>query len=71
VLEHVGSIILRYLPFPNFHKVWDELLLEEIHMYSTDPLATPNGALHQRCAPGSQATILHTVSPTQRWQQWQ
>jgi hypothetical protein len=33
--EHVGSIILRYSPFPNFLKVQDDLLLEEIHMDST------------------------------------
>jgi hypothetical protein len=31
----------------------------------------PNGALQQCCAPDSQATILHTVSPAQRWQQRQ
>jgi hypothetical protein len=30
--EHVGSIIRRYSPFPNFLKVRDDLLLEEIHM---------------------------------------
>jgi hypothetical protein len=68
--EHVGSIIRCYLPFLNFLKVRDDLLVEEIHMDSTDPSAAPTGALHQRCAPGSQATILHAVSPTQRWQQW-
>jgi hypothetical protein len=33
--EHVGSIIWRYSPFPNFLKVWDDLLPEEIHMDST------------------------------------
>jgi hypothetical protein len=39
--EHVGSIIRRYLPHLNFLKVRDDLLLEEIHMDSTGPLAAP------------------------------
>jgi hypothetical protein len=38
--EHVGSITRRYSPFPNFLKVRDDLLLEEIHMDSIGPLAT-------------------------------
>jgi hypothetical protein len=37
--EHVGSIIRRYSPFPNFLKVWDDLLLEELHMDNTEPPA--------------------------------
>jgi hypothetical protein len=37
--EHVGSIIRRYSPFPNFSKVWDDLLLKELHMDSTGPPA--------------------------------
>jgi hypothetical protein len=37
--EHVGSIIQRYSPFLNFLKIWDDMLLEEIHMDSTGPLA--------------------------------
>jgi hypothetical protein len=40
-LEHVGSIIRRYSPFPNFLKVQDDLLLEEIHMDSTRPPVAP------------------------------
>jgi hypothetical protein len=39
--EHVGSIIRLYSPFLNFLKVRDDLLLEEIHMDSTGPLAAP------------------------------
>jgi hypothetical protein len=39
--EHVSSIIRRYLPFTNFLKVQDDLLLEELHMDSTGPPATP------------------------------
>jgi hypothetical protein len=37
--KHVGSIIWRYSPFLNFLKVQDDLLLEEIHMDSTEPPA--------------------------------
>jgi hypothetical protein len=39
--EHVGSIIRHYSPFLNLLKVWDDLLLEEIHMDSIGPLAAP------------------------------
>jgi hypothetical protein len=39
--EHMSSIIRRYSPFLNFLKVRDDLLLEEIHMDSTGPPATP------------------------------
>jgi hypothetical protein len=41
LFEHVGSIIRRYSPFLNFLKVRDDLLLEEIHMDSTEPPAAP------------------------------
>jgi hypothetical protein len=37
----VGSIIRCYSPFTNFLKVWDDLLMEELHMDSTGPPATP------------------------------
>jgi hypothetical protein len=39
--EHVGSIIRRYLSFPNFLKVQDDLLREELHIDSTGPPAAP------------------------------
>jgi hypothetical protein len=39
--EHVGSIIRCYSPFPNFLKVRDDLILEEIHMDSTGHSAAP------------------------------
>jgi hypothetical protein len=39
--EHVGSIIQHYSSFPNFFKVQDDLLLEEIHIDSIEPPATP------------------------------
>jgi hypothetical protein len=48
--EYVGSIIWRYSPFPNFEKVRDDLLLEEIHMDSTDPSATRT-TLYTNAAP--------------------
>jgi hypothetical protein len=48
--EHVGSIIRCYLPFLNFLKVRDDLLVEEIHMDSTDPSAAPT-ALYTNAAP--------------------
>jgi hypothetical protein len=48
--EHVGSIIWRYSPFPNFLKVRDDLLLEEIHMDSTDPSTAPT-TLYTNAAP--------------------
>jgi hypothetical protein len=48
--KHVGSIIQRYSPFPNFLKVQNDLLLEEIHMDSTCPSAAPT-ALYTNAAP--------------------
>jgi hypothetical protein len=39
--EHVGSIIRCYSPCSNFLKVWDALLLEEIHMDNTGPPIAP------------------------------
>jgi hypothetical protein len=39
--EHVGYIIRCYSPFPNFLQVRNDLLLEEIHMDSTDPSTAP------------------------------
>jgi uncharacterized membrane protein YgcG len=38
--EHMGYIIQRYSSFPNFLKVQDDLLLEEIHMDSTGAAPT-------------------------------
>jgi hypothetical protein len=48
--EHVGSIIRCYSPFLNFIKVWNNLLLEEIHMDSTSPPAAPM-ALYTNATP--------------------
>jgi hypothetical protein len=46
----VGSIIRCYSSFPPFLKVRDNLLLEEIHMDSTDPSAAPT-ALYTNATP--------------------
>jgi hypothetical protein len=37
--EHLGAIIRRYTPFPSFLKVWDDLILEELHLDSSGPPA--------------------------------
>jgi hypothetical protein len=51
--EHVGSIIRRYSPFPNFLKVRDDLLLEEIHMDSTGPPAAPTALYTNAASPAA------------------
>jgi hypothetical protein len=48
--EHVGSIIRCFSPFLNILKVRDDLLLEQIHMDSTDPSAVPM-TLYTNAAP--------------------
>jgi hypothetical protein len=37
--EHLSAIIRRYTPFPSFLKVWDDLILEELHLDSSGPPA--------------------------------
>jgi hypothetical protein len=59
--EHVGSIIRRYSPFPNFLKFWDDLLLEEIHMDSTGPPAAPT-ALYTNVASSAAKPPFYTLS---------
>jgi hypothetical protein len=49
--EHVGSIIRRYSLFSNFLKVRDDLLLEEIHVDSTGPPATPTALYTNTASP--------------------
>jgi hypothetical protein len=51
--EHVGSIIRRYSPFMNFLKVQDDLLLEEIHMYSVRPPAAPTTLYTNAASPAA------------------
>jgi hypothetical protein len=48
--EHVGSIIQCYSSFPNFLKVQNDLLLEEIYMDSAGPSTTPT-TLYTNVAP--------------------
>jgi hypothetical protein len=51
--EHVSSIIRRYSPFLNFLKVWDDMLLEELHMDSTGPPATPTALYTNIASPAA------------------
>jgi hypothetical protein len=60
--EHVGSIIWRYSPFLNFLKVWDDLLLEEIHMDSTGPPAAPT-ALYTNAVSPAVKPLSETTAP--------
>jgi hypothetical protein len=60
--EHVGSIIRCYSPFPNFLKVRDDLLLEEIHMDSTGPPVAPT-ALYTNVASLAAKPPSSTSSP--------
>jgi hypothetical protein len=47
--EHVGAIIRHYSSFLNFLKVWDDLVLEEILLDTSDPAAAPT-ALYSNSA---------------------
>jgi hypothetical protein len=49
----VGSIIRRYSPFPNFLKVRDDLLLEEIHMDSIGPPTAPTALYTNAASPAA------------------
>jgi hypothetical protein len=51
--EHVGSIIRRYSPFPNFLKVRDDLLLEELHMDSIRLPAAPTALYTNIASPAA------------------
>jgi hypothetical protein len=51
--KHVGSIIRCYSLFSNFLKVRDDLLLEEIHMDSTGPLAAPTALYTNVASPAA------------------
>jgi hypothetical protein len=39
--DHLLVIITRSMPFPTFHKVWDELVLEEITLGPDTPVCVP------------------------------
>jgi hypothetical protein len=51
--EHVGSIIRRYSLFPNFLKVRNNLLLEEIHMDNTGHPAAPMALYTNAASPAT------------------
>jgi hypothetical protein len=59
--EHVGSIIQCYSPFLNFLKVQDGLLLEELHMDSTEPPVAPT-ALYTNIASPAAKSVSSTPS---------
>jgi hypothetical protein len=48
--EHLGAIIRHSSPFPNFLKVRDDLLLEEIHLDNAGPPVAPT-ALYTSTTP--------------------
>jgi nitrogen fixation/metabolism regulation signal transduction histidine kinase len=50
--EHLGAIIRRSSPFPNFLKIHDDLLLEEIHLDTAGPSAAPT-PLYTSTAPSA------------------
>jgi hypothetical protein len=51
--KYMGSIIRRYSPFLNFLKVWNDLLLEEIHMDSTGPPTAPTTLYTNAASPAA------------------
>jgi hypothetical protein len=53
--EHVCSIIQRYSPFLNFLKVWDDLLLEEIHTDNTEPPVAPTALYTNTACPAAKS----------------
>jgi hypothetical protein len=50
--EHLGAIIWCYTMFPSFQKVWDDLILEELHLDSSGPPADVT-ALYTCTAPAA------------------
>jgi uncharacterized membrane protein YgcG len=61
--EHVGAIIRRYSSFLNFLKVRDDLLLEEIHLDTSGPVAAPT-ALYFNSMPSAPKPPPSTPSRT-------
>jgi hypothetical protein len=66
-LEHVGSIIRRYSPFPNFLKLWNDLPLEEIHMDSIRPPAALTALYTNVASPAAKPPSYTPISPAP-WQ---
>jgi hypothetical protein len=50
--KHLGAILRCYTPFPSFLKVWDDLILEELHLDSSGPPADAT-ALYTYTAPAA------------------
>jgi hypothetical protein len=63
--EHLGAIIWRYTPFPSFLKVWDDLILEELHLDSSGPPADAT-ALYTCPAPSAARLPVPTSAPPSR-----
>jgi hypothetical protein len=60
--EHLGAIIQRYMPFPSFLKVRDDLILEELHLDSSGP-PTDATALYTCPAPAAVRPPAPTPAP--------
>jgi hypothetical protein len=60
--EHLGAIIRRYTPFSSFLKVWDDLILEELHLDSSGPSADAT-ALYTCPAPAATRPPAPTPAP--------
>jgi hypothetical protein len=58
--EHLDAIIRRYMPFPSFLKVRDDLILEELHLDSSGP---PTDATALYTCPAPAATRPPAPSP--------
>jgi hypothetical protein len=63
--EHLGAIIRRYMPFPSFLKVRDDLILEELHLDSSSPPADAT-ALYTCPTPAAARPSVPTLAPPSR-----
>jgi hypothetical protein len=63
--EHLGAIIRRYMPFPSFLKVRDDLILEELHLDSSGPPADAT-ALYTCPAPAAARPPAPSSAPPSR-----
>jgi hypothetical protein len=62
--DHLQVITMHNTPFPAFHKVWDELVLEDITLTPDTPAAPRVGVLLQQHSRSSPA------QPHPPWQCW-
>jgi hypothetical protein len=63
--EYLGAIIRRYTPFPSFLKVRDDLILEELHLDSSDP-PTDATALYTYPVPAAARPPAPSPAPSSR-----